>query len=677
MNQPEELLKKPLYVYDLPAEILLTLQPKDDALTAHNPGSDRISSSQDLEIKEKSTKEEDGVAISTSCALCGVNFANAQAQRSHVKSDFHGYNVKQKIRASKTVNEAEFEKLVDDLDESISGSDSDSSDQDNDEDIGAAKGKESTLTNLLKKQARLSNADDPGDFPSPKKSTRGSSKPPLLWFTTPLLTANYSLGIYRALFTDAEQKEESHAVDTIREKQVSRKPSPKVGSESSNGAVSTSSSDSPHVFLCMVGGGHFAGMVVSLAPKIGKKHTGADERQATVLAHKTFHRYTTRRKQGGAQSSNDASKGAAHSAGSSLRRYNEVALTNEIRELLSEWKPLIDTAQLLFIRATGTTNRRTLYGSHEGQSLHHNDPRIRGFPFSTRRATQAELMRSFVELTRVKVSQVDEAALAAGAAAAAAAEAASTSKPGKSSTTTPPPKPRPSKAEEAALLHTSQIQSLIRRSKAPALLTYLNTNSLSADFPFHPVDSPQNHHAPTPLHLAASINSPTVVLALLTKAAAEPMLPNADGRPAFDLAGDRVTRDAFRVARAELGESRWDWGAANVPPALSRAEAEKREERDRGTAEKAEASRRQEEIERLGKEDEERRKKAAETEQKKRGAGKTLGAAVREKTGAEKREQEARGMTPEMRARLERERRARAAEERIARMQQGGGAGTR
>jgi hypothetical protein len=44
-----------------------------------------------------------------------------------------------------------------------------------------------------------------------------------------------------------------------------------------------------------------------------------------------------------------------------------------------------------------------------------------------------------------------------------------------------------------------------------------------------------------------------------------------------------------------------------------------------------------------------------------------LGAA--EKTGAEKREEEMRGMTPEMRMRLERERRARAAEERIRRMQ--------
>jgi hypothetical protein len=44
-----------------------------------------------------------------------------------------------------------------------------------------------------------------------------------------------------------------------------------------------------------------------------------------------------------------------------------------------------------------------------------------------------------------------------------------------------------------------------------------------------------------------------------------------------------------------------------------------------------------------------------------------------EKTAEERRQEEARGLTPEMRTRLERERRARAAEERIRRMQGGGG----
>ena len=497
----------------------------------------------------------------------------------------------------------------------------------------------------------------------PKKRRRGAGRPPLLWFTTPLLPLNFSMGIYRALFTN-EDLEQSDVLETIRKKQLSLKPAKSVGSDITSGVPLPSSSTTPHIFLCMIGGGHFAAMVVSLAPEMGKKASGGEERQAKVLAHKTFHRYTTRRKQGGAQSSNDAAKGAAHSAGSSLRRYNEGALIQEVRSLLSDWKGLISTAQLLYVRATGSTNRRTLYGPYDDQVLYLNDPRIRGFPFSTRRATQAELMRAFVELTRVKISQVDEAALAVAAAEADRSGSASASpKPGKQNAS--PAAPKLSQEEEAALHHTSQIEPMIRRSRAPAVTAYFSNNSLPTDFFFHPRDSQQHHHAATPLHLAASVNSPAVALALLTKIQVDPSLLNGEDKPAFDLAGDRSTRDAFRVGRHELGEDRWDWAASHVPPALSKADAEKREERDRQEAEAKEAERRKAEMQKLAKDG----PKDESPQQSRRSMAKTLG--VGEKSGAEKREEEARGMTPEMRAKLERERRARAAEERIRRMQGG------
>jgi hypothetical protein len=67
-----------------------------------------------------------------------------------------------------------------------------------------------------------------------------------------------------------------------------------------------------------------------------------------------------------------------------LRRYNEAALQKEIRELLVSWKEGLGKCEFLFIRATGTANRRTLFG-YEGAVLKSSDPRIRGFPFTTRR----------------------------------------------------------------------------------------------------------------------------------------------------------------------------------------------------------------------------------------------------------------------------------------------------
>ena len=574
-----------------------------------------------------------------------------------MKSDWHGYNLKQKLKGLKTINEIEFDKLVDDLEESISGSDSEDSED------GHINTKEGTLTALLKKQAKLHDTTASDEDVIPEKRTRGAGKPPLVWFSTPLLSNNVSLGVYRAIFTNAEQ-EDSDMTNVLRNKQLSPEPS-KPLLKAGNGVPLPTSVTSPHVFMCMIGGGHFAAMIVSLAPKLAKKASGVEERQAIVIAHKTFHRYTTRRKQGGAQSANDSAKGAAHSAGSSLRRYNEAALETDIRTLLAEWRSMIDKASLIFVRATGSTNRRTLFGPYEGQVLRHNDLRNRSFPFSTRRATQAELMRAFVELTRVKVSEIDEAALVA----ANAAEQKNKETPVKPS---PVPSklvpPKPSKEEEAALLHTSQLQALIRRSKAPAVLSYISSNSLSPDFIFYPPTSQANHHAPTPLHLAASINSSAVVLALLTKGNVNPSVTNGEGKPPFDLAGDRATRDAFRVSRSELGDTAWNWDAAHCPPPLTKIEADKREQRERTESEKAEAERRRIEMDKI--------KKDSSTEAEKsegKRPGRALGAAA--KTGTEQREVESRGMTPEMKARLERERRARAAEERIRRMAGGPGGG--
>lgn len=637
-------------VYHLPPEVLDTLTlataAPDTALASPEPPSTEAS-----RAEASSTSSESLSVGSQSCSLCGLSFATVLDQRGHQKSDLHHYNLKQKLRGRKPVSEAEFERLVGDLDESLSGSDSSESDDDEDDK------KESTLTALLRKQATIAEREAEGeDDGSGRRKPRGSGKPPLVWFSSPVLPANTYFGLYRAIFKPEEASKESELVEAIKKKQLEPIPAPKPGGD---GSAPPAAYKGPHIFLCMIGGGHFAAMVVSLAPRQSKHaSTGPLNREATVLAHKTFHRYTTRRKQGGSQSANDNAKGNAHSAGSSIRRYNEQALVDEVRALLQEWKGLLDTSELLFIRATGSTNRRTLFGPYEDQVLRANDPRIRGFPFNTRRATQNELMRSFIELTRLKVREIDPNQEEKPQAEAPSKPA--TPKPAK------PAPPKLTEEEETALLHTSQLQAFVRRSKLPALLSYLKNNDLPADFRFQPADTQQNHHAPTCLHLAASQNAAPLVLGLLTKAGADPALPNREGRTAFELAGDRATRDAFRVARGEVGESAGrDWEAARVPPPLKREEAEKRGERERVEAEAREAERRKAEEARLRTEG----PKVADAKGRKGGV---LGAGA-QKTAQEKREDEARGLTPEQRMKLDRERRARAAEERMRRMQAGGG----
>ncbi|TKX22778.1 VMS1-like protein [Elsinoe australis] len=667
--QDHPLLKRPLYVFDLPAELLYSLQLRADVNVANqdDPSSENGESTANGQPKGEPSEGE--IASAMSCALCGLSFTSIQDQRAHVRSDLHGYNLKQKLRGLKPVEEKEFDRLVGELDESISDSESSYSGSDEEDEGNDAK-KQTTLSALLKKQGNIT--EDVNDDFTPSKRKRGAGKPPLLWFSSSKLPSNFSLGVYRAIFPLEEQVADGTTlVQSLQRKQLApstSKPQPQNEEDDSGGVKLPASMRQPSVkgplyFLCMIGGGHFAAMIISLTPSVTRKG-GVEDRSATVVAHKTFHRYTTRRKQGGAQSANDNSKGNAHSAGAGLRRYNEAALTTDVRNLLSEWKHMIQAAELLFIRATGTTNRRTLYDKYEGQVLSSQDPRIRGFPFSTRRATQAELMRCFVELTRVKTSTIDELALAQKA-AEDAARAEQEALAAKAPPTPKPSKPKASKEEEEALLHTSQLQSLIRRSKAPALVSYITSNSLSPNFEFLPKDKPENHHAPTPLHLATSLNSPACVSALLLKASADPTIRNPDGKSAHDLAGDRATRDAFRIARSTLGEGAFAWDEAGVGSALTKGEADARaaQERAEGDAEKeAEKTRRQGELERLRKEEKEREESGRE---KKFGKGKSL-MAEKVMTAEERREEESRGMTPEMRMKLERERRARAAEARFA-----------
>ena len=110
---------------------------------------------------------------------------------------------------------------------------------------------------------------------------------------------------------------------------------------------------------------------------------------------------SARKKQGGSQSLNDNSKGAAISAGAMLRRYGEQALRDvrpnpvyfsrvvftlhfqDIRNLLREWSDEIDQCERVWIRAS-VSNRRIFF-DYEDPVLIKGDERLRTFPFPTRR----------------------------------------------------------------------------------------------------------------------------------------------------------------------------------------------------------------------------------------------------------------------------------------------------
>ena len=99
-----------MLVFDLPEELLYTLALKVEVGV---PPQQQLPQEKTPSKPAESSPLEDGSpAKATSCNLCGLNFANVQEQRNHVKSDLHNYNLKQRIRGLRPVSEADFERLI-------------------------------------------------------------------------------------------------------------------------------------------------------------------------------------------------------------------------------------------------------------------------------------------------------------------------------------------------------------------------------------------------------------------------------------------------------------------------------------------------------------------------------------------------------------------------------------
>jgi hypothetical protein len=314
MSAPRHpLLAGSLYAFSLPRELLDSLQLR--AIHTDTPVDDNnqpTSSRNTLKVNDASPS-----STSLGCAACGVSsFQTVADQRDHFRSDWHRYNVKLRLGGgsdAKPVGEEEFAamldckpKLIDSpsiarilcahlqfsylpaLSASISGSESSSSSS------NASSASSTNAVSRLLRKHDLSKAHLDDDEDSPFSSVPRS---PLLWFSADqALVPDTQLGIYRTIFPssittkrDNRPAQGWHAElahlqvvpEVPKSKKLAENPPPPTDFESRTWT------------MFMVGGGHFAGMVVSLVPKIVNKGGGRMEREEIVLEKKTFHRYTS------------------------------------------------------------------------------------------------------------------------------------------------------------------------------------------------------------------------------------------------------------------------------------------------------------------------------------------------------------------------------------------------
>ncbi|OQR95794.1 hypothetical protein THRCLA_07566 [Thraustotheca clavata] len=310
------------------------------------------------------------------------------------------------------------------------------------------------------------------------------------------------------------------------------------------------------------------------------RFAGAIFQKDKVIVHKAFQRYTTRRKQGGSQSAHDAASGKAKSAGAQLRRYNEMALQQDISELLTQWKTELDGCTRIFIGAAKTS--RGLFFDKTG--LNSDDPRIRKVPFGTLRPT-------FEEVCRVR-SVLGSASFSPFIASAYESK---------------PVEPKATKKSKAPAPEIAPVEEEIVEEKPQLPTPPLILATLAGD-----IDavkellaggcSPDIEHVDgtlrTALHIASEANANELIWLLLENGA-NPCAFDDHQRVPYFFCSSKEARNTFRRYRGTAPEQ-WDYEKSKIPEALTdeveAARKEKEKEKKKRAKERKKAQQQQEKL---------------------------------------------------------------------------------
>ncbi|RMZ56794.1 hypothetical protein APUTEX25_002883 [Auxenochlorella protothecoides] len=337
-------------VFDLPEEIFARCTPLDAG-----PSTGVQLTLERLEALEIADRRTDADASGLTCTSCGLGraqepaFPSVESQREHFRGDWHRFNLKRRLASLPACSEADFEALVAQRDGAEVGSLSGSESSDDEDHNGGGEGK----------------APDRADG-GPSAITSGA-RGPYTCFWDP--GEEETLGVWRSIVggaRDAAPSEEA-AWSTLRT----------LRTKGATWAV------------IMLRGGHFAASVLRLVPaRIADKRI-ADK--FDVVGNTSAHRYVTRAKAGGKQSTQDATGKFAKSAGSRLRRYNEAALAEDVKSALTSWTALLGQCDLIHVQAPGSNWKDLMTAAPA--VLSPSDPRLRTVPFTTRRPTFSENKR--------------------------------------------------------------------------------------------------------------------------------------------------------------------------------------------------------------------------------------------------------------------------------------------
>eukprot|EP01135_Chromosphaera_perkinsii_P010020 Nk52_evm55s1992 gene=Nk52_evmTU55s1992 len=510
-----------------------------------------------------------------SCSVCQVKFEDVDELRGHHKLDWHRFNLKLKMKGRLGITEEEFEEIATDL-SSISGSES--------EDEGEGKEGEDRLNSICNSLETVNIADSNEESDAMYKFNRNSAN--LYLYNG----AGETFSVLRSVIAERSKSGNARRRSEVTDDNVEALLDNMVNSISSEEKFWA-------VFLC--NSGHFAAGIFQ---------------QGKLIDSKTFHRYTVRKKRGTAQSAHDASGAKAKSAGATLRRYNEQALKDNIRDLMAKWKDRLGACSHVFVHAPSSNADLVFSSTAKDGLLNRNDERLRNVSLPCRRPTVKELERVYSCLITASFYNTDEVqeALNSYVKLVRGREARSPT-PVSLSELSPIRKQSKEtdeidkglKEEDNGLLKCIKKQNL--NELKCILKDVVDINEL---LPFGKTEA-------TTLHMAAQLGRPNFVKYLL-EIGADPTIRDSRERTPYKLASQKESRDEFRRYMGTNPDA-WDYSKSDIPSSLTEemesAKLEKQQAREAKLKEKKKRDKERQKAKKKLRKQEEEKKKAEEPPQ--------------------------------------------------------------
>jgi hypothetical protein len=291
--------------------------------------------------------------------------------------------------------------------------------------------------------------------------------------------------------------------------------------------------------------------------------------------HRTLQRYTVRKGQGKAQSAQDGNR-KAQSMGSQLRRAGEISLKEDVTKTLLDWKTHMEKASLVLISCPKTMKKGLFEGVEE--VLRRDDSRIRRVPIDTGRPTFEGVSLIHSVMTRATLREWQ-----APVSEPMTEDAPPTAKEEKLPMITKHMEIK-EKEKLVEIIPLTELHHAAKAGDLQAIKAILESEDVSStamgQLAGEDFMSPLHYAAESTANVEASAAADCVYM-LLVQGRANPAL--VDGRhrvPVFLASHDKV-RDAFRMARATLGEDYCDWEKdAKVGPPLSDEDVKARKEKE-------------------------------------------------------------------------------------------------